>query len=100
VRLVGSADPDFHVHVIRNLTGLVLHQLAVPDPHFDPTEELVSLLEALVGAGARGSRRARRPAPLSSTTALLRVCLRDAASTTFCATGQRAQGPRRHRYSV
>jgi AcrR family transcriptional regulator len=53
VRLIGSSDPDFHVHVIGNyLTGLALHQLAVPDPHFDPTEELVSLLEALVGAGA------------------------------------------------
>jgi hypothetical protein len=51
LRLIGSSDPDFHLHVIGNyLTGLVLHQLAIPDPHFDPTEELVSLLETLVGA--------------------------------------------------
>jgi hypothetical protein len=50
LRLVGSTDPDLHVHVIGNyLTGLVLHQLAIPDPHFDPTGELVLLLEALVG---------------------------------------------------
>src|SRR4029453_15535022 len=33
---VGSTDPDRHVHVLGNyLTGLVLHQLAIPDPHFD-----------------------------------------------------------------
>jgi AcrR family transcriptional regulator len=53
LRLVGSLHPDHHMHVIGNyLTGLVLHQLAIPDPHFDPTEEIVSLLEALIGAGA------------------------------------------------
>jgi AcrR family transcriptional regulator len=53
LRLVGSQDPDFHMHVIGNyVTGLVLHQLAIPDPHFDPTKELVSLLEALIEPGA------------------------------------------------
>ena len=57
LRLVGSSDPDFHLHVIGNyLTGLVLHQLAIPDRHFDPTEELVSLLEALVGAETTTAR--------------------------------------------
>ena len=59
LRLVGSSDPDFHLHVIGNyLTGLVLHQLAIPDRHFDPTEELVSLLEALVGAETTTARTA------------------------------------------
>ncbi len=63
LRLVGSSDPDLHVHVIGNyLTGLVLHQLAIPDPHFDPTEELVSLLETLIGA--------TRPAALTGRAAL------------------------------
>ena len=57
LRLVGSTDPDFHMHVIGNyLTGLSLHQLAIPDPNFDPTEQLVLLLESLVGAD--------RPAPV------------------------------------
>jgi AcrR family transcriptional regulator len=60
LRLVGSQDPDFHMHVIGNyLTGLVLHQLAIPDPHFDPTEELVSLLETLVAAGPPAARTGR-----------------------------------------
>jgi len=52
LRLIGSTDPDYHVHVVGNyLTGLVLHQLAIPDPHFDPTEKIVSLLESLSGTG-------------------------------------------------
>jgi hypothetical protein len=33
------------------LTGLVLHQLAIPDPHFDPTDKIISLLESLVRPG-------------------------------------------------
>lgn len=57
LRLIGSRDPDHHVHVVGNyLTGLVLHQLAIPDPHFDPTDKVISLLESLVqpGRGAAG----------------------------------------------
>jgi AcrR family transcriptional regulator len=51
LRLVGSTDPDYHVHVLGNyLTGLVLHQLAIPDPHFDPTDKIVSLLESVIPA--------------------------------------------------
>jgi DNA-binding transcriptional regulator YbjK len=61
LRAIGSRDPDRHVHVLGNyITGLVLHQLAIPDPNFDPTDTIVSLLEGLVadqrprpGAGAR-----------------------------------------------
>jgi AcrR family transcriptional regulator len=53
LRLIGSRDPDRHVHVVGNyLTGLVLHQLAVPDPDFDPTATIIGLLESLVGPGA------------------------------------------------
>jgi AcrR family transcriptional regulator len=49
LRLIGSTDPDHHMHVIGNyLTGLALHQLAVPDPHFDPTTTIVALLESLI----------------------------------------------------
>ena len=30
------------------LTGLMLHQLAIPDPGFDPTGKITALLESLV----------------------------------------------------
>jgi DNA-binding transcriptional regulator YbjK len=56
LRLIGSTDPDYHVHVVGNyLTGLVLHQLAIPDPHFDPTDKIISLLESLVRPGPASS---------------------------------------------
>jgi AcrR family transcriptional regulator len=49
LRLAGSTDPERHVHVVGNfLSGMVLQQLAMPDPHFDPTDKIVSLLESLV----------------------------------------------------
>jgi DNA-binding transcriptional regulator YbjK len=49
LRRVGSTSPDQDVHVLGNyLTGLVLHQLAIPDPQFDPTGKIVSLLEFLI----------------------------------------------------
>jgi len=49
LRLIGSTDPDHHMHVLGNyVTGLALHQLAMPDPHFDPTDGIVSLLESLL----------------------------------------------------
>jgi AcrR family transcriptional regulator len=49
LRLIGSTDPEHHMHVIGNyVTGLTLHQLAMPDPHFDPTDKIVSLLESLL----------------------------------------------------
>jgi hypothetical protein len=31
------------------ITGLMLHQLAIPDPAFDPTDAIVALLESLAG---------------------------------------------------
>ncbi len=51
LRLIGSTDPDHHMHVLGNyLTGLVLHQLAMPDPNFDPTDRIISLLESLLAS--------------------------------------------------
>ena len=49
LRLIGSTDPSSHMHVLGNyLTGLALHQLAMPDPHFDPTDKIVFLLESMI----------------------------------------------------
>jgi len=63
LRLIGSTDPDHHMHVVGNyLTGLVLHQLAIPDPQFDPTDKVISLLESLVGPDRAGSRVAHAAA--------------------------------------
>jgi AcrR family transcriptional regulator len=48
LRLIGSADPEHDTHVVGNyITGLVLHQLAIPDPQFDPAGKIISLLESL-----------------------------------------------------
>jgi DNA-binding transcriptional regulator YbjK len=47
--LIGSRDPGHDVHVLGNyITGLMLHQLAVPDPGFDPADKITALLESLV----------------------------------------------------
>ena len=54
LRQIGSADTDRDVHVLGNyITGLMLHQLAMPDPRFDPAEEIVALLESAAGRQAR-----------------------------------------------
>jgi AcrR family transcriptional regulator len=61
LRLIGSRDPGYDVHVLGNyLTGLMLHQLAIPDPGFDPTDKITSLLESLVGPQAHPRGPARR----------------------------------------
>jgi DNA-binding transcriptional regulator YbjK len=58
--LIGSADTGRDVHVLGNyLTGLMLHQLAIPDPGFDPADTITALLESLVKA-------AGTPAPNSA----------------------------------
>jgi DNA-binding transcriptional regulator YbjK len=57
MQLVGSSDPDHDVHVVGNYwTGLVLHQLALPDPRFDPTDHLTDLLTSLIPAAAPVTR--------------------------------------------
>jgi AcrR family transcriptional regulator len=49
LRLIGSRDLDRDVHVFGNyITGLMLHQLAMPDPEFDPADSITALLESLV----------------------------------------------------
>jgi AcrR family transcriptional regulator len=59
--LIGSIDPDRDVHVLGNyITGLMLHQLAIPDPGFDPADKITSLLESLVGPQAHPRGPARR----------------------------------------
>jgi AcrR family transcriptional regulator len=50
LRLIGSRDPGHDVHVLGNyITGLMLHQLAIPDPGFDPADKITALLESLTG---------------------------------------------------
>ena len=51
VRMAGSADPQRHTPVIANhFTGIVLHQLAMPDPQFDPYPQIETLVTTLISA--------------------------------------------------
>ncbi|GIF75057.1 TetR/AcrR family transcriptional regulator [Asanoa siamensis] len=50
MRVSGSRDPGRDAAIIANAyTGLVLHELANPDPAFDPGGRLTPLVEALLG---------------------------------------------------
>jgi AcrR family transcriptional regulator len=52
LRLIGSRDTSRDVHMLGNyITGLMLHQLAIPDPGFDPADTITALLESLVRPG-------------------------------------------------
>ncbi len=62
---IGSTNPDRDMRIVANfLTGRVLHDLAIPDPAFDPTSDLTDLLESLItpkpeaSRGGRGNGRA------------------------------------------
>lgn len=62
---IGSTNPDRDMRIVANfLTGRVLHDLAIPDPAFDPTSDLTDLLESLITPkpeaphGGRGNGRA------------------------------------------
>ena len=72
LRLIGSGDTDHDVHVLGNyLTGLMLHQLAIPDPGFDPADTITALLESLVkpaGIPARNSAHHDGTKPARSST--------------------------------
>jgi AcrR family transcriptional regulator len=49
VRTVGSPDPDRDAPIVMNhYTGLVLHQLAMPDPAFDPLKQCAVIVKALM----------------------------------------------------
>jgi DNA-binding transcriptional regulator YbjK len=52
LRLAGSTDPERDMHLVANYyTGVVLHELAIPDPAFDPFPRLDALLTALLLEG-------------------------------------------------
>ncbi|MFD0578423.1 TetR/AcrR family transcriptional regulator [Dactylosporangium darangshiense] len=52
-RLAGSTDPDRDAPIIMNhWTGLVLHQLAMPDPAFEPYPQIAALVTAVLASGA------------------------------------------------
>ncbi|MEV4619425.1 TetR family transcriptional regulator [Asanoa sp. NPDC049573] len=55
LRVAGSTHPERDAPILMNAyTGLVLHELANPDPAFDPGRRLSPLVEALLG-GTDGS---------------------------------------------
>jgi DNA-binding transcriptional regulator YbjK len=49
MRIAGSTDPEREAPLIMNhFTGLVLHQLANPDPEFSPTAEITELVPRVI----------------------------------------------------
>jgi AcrR family transcriptional regulator len=49
LRTAGSTDPERDAPIIMNhWTGLVLHQLAMPDPAFDPSEQITAIVTTVV----------------------------------------------------
>ena len=49
LRIAGSADPGHDAPIVMNhLTGLALHQLAYPDPDFDPSTQITALVTAVL----------------------------------------------------
>ncbi|RFS85154.1 TetR/AcrR family transcriptional regulator [Actinomadura spongiicola] len=60
LRVAGSTDPERDAPIIMNhWTGVVLHQLADPDPAFDPFGQFSALVVSAVGP------RARQPSSLA-----------------------------------
>ena len=48
--VAGSTDPERDAPLLMNhWTGLVLHELAVPDPAFDPSAQLTAMTRAVLG---------------------------------------------------
>jgi AcrR family transcriptional regulator len=49
MRLAGSTDPARDAPIVMNhWTGLVLHELAIPDPAFDPAPQITVLITTLL----------------------------------------------------
>jgi hypothetical protein len=49
LRIAGSTNPERDAPIIMNhWTGLVLHQLANPDPAFDPSAQITALVTTIV----------------------------------------------------
>lgn len=54
LRTAGSTDPEHDAPIIMNhWTGVVLHQLAVPDPAFDPSEQITALVTTVIRPAQR-----------------------------------------------
>jgi hypothetical protein len=49
LRVAGSTNPDRDGPIIMNhFTGIVLHDLAMPDPAFDPTNQITTLVATVI----------------------------------------------------
>ena len=49
LRIAGSTDPERDAPIIMNhWTGIVLHELAIPDPAFDPYPQIAALVTAVI----------------------------------------------------
>ena len=49
LRIAGSIDPERDAPIIMNhWTGLILHQLANPDPAFNPSEQITAIVTTVV----------------------------------------------------
>ncbi len=49
LRIAGSTDPERDAPIVLNhWTGIVLHQLAYPDPAFDPSAQIAALVTTIV----------------------------------------------------
>lgn len=49
LRIAGSTDPERDAPIVMNhWTGLVLHQLANPDPAFDPSAQISALVSGVI----------------------------------------------------
>jgi DNA-binding transcriptional regulator YbjK len=49
LRVAGSTDPGRDGPIIMNhYTGIVLHELAIPDPDFDPTDQITALVTTVI----------------------------------------------------
>jgi AcrR family transcriptional regulator len=49
LRIAGSTDPERDAPIIANhWTGVVLHELAIPDPAFDPYPQIAALVTSVV----------------------------------------------------
>ena len=58
-RIAGTADPERDAPLVMNMTvGLVLHELANPSPHFDPTGPITAMIDALSNKESLARRRA------------------------------------------
>jgi AcrR family transcriptional regulator len=66
LRTAGSDRPELHAPILGNyLTGLVLHQLAIPDPSFDPVDRIRAAVYALLAP--KEETWTKKPSGVSST---------------------------------